>query len=316
MTGLWDRIIPINDVEKQFGFWDDWHSYLQDCGIDFVKVDNQTSGWLYYGICPMVEGTSIAHRAIERSIDKHFGGKVINCMGMDMENVLQRPHTAISRNSDDFYPDRENGFAKHITQNVYNAIWHSQMYFCDYDMWWSGRAEPVKSGLLRAVSGGPVYVSDAVGETDASNILPVAGTDGNIFRLEEAGRPTLDIVYTDCAKDGKALKVSNRKGDAFAVAVFNISRREISDSLELSDVEGFPAGRQFVAYEYFTKTFRMADSGTAFRFTLGEDDLRAYSVYPVENDGSGDYIMLGDTGRYVGAGDPEKKKTYLSQLGL
>ncbi|MFQ9147197.1 MAG: Sip1-related alpha-galactosidase [Eubacteriales bacterium] len=31
------------DEDKAFRFWDTWHSFLADCGVDFLKVDNQSS---------------------------------------------------------------------------------------------------------------------------------------------------------------------------------------------------------------------------------------------------------------------------------
>ena len=35
--------IPSIDPQKGFCFWDKWHGYLEDCGIDFIKVDNQSN---------------------------------------------------------------------------------------------------------------------------------------------------------------------------------------------------------------------------------------------------------------------------------
>ncbi|MCQ2432895.1 MAG: alpha-galactosidase, partial [Clostridia bacterium] len=113
--------LPSLDEEKAFRFWDAWHSYLADCGVDFLKVDNQSSNsGRLLGTIPTAEACRIAHNAIERSINKNFNGVVIDCMGMDMENVLARPSSAVSRNSDDFFPRRERGFIKHLTQNVYS----------------------------------------------------------------------------------------------------------------------------------------------------------------------------------------------------
>ena len=308
------RTIPINEVKKQFGFWDEWHSYLEKCGVDFVKVDNQMCGDTYRQIDSTVCGVRTAYQAIERSIYKHFNGIVINCMGMDMENVQQRPKTAISRNSDDFYPDRENGFAKHLIQNVYNAVWHSQVYYCDYDMWWSGKADPVKSGLLRSISGGPVYISDAIGESSLEGILPVAGSDGDICRLDNAGMPTTDCIYRNCAEEGRIQKVFNTKGDSFALALFNISRKPLTESFSMNVIPGFPARRKMVAYEYFTKKFIPVTSSSKLKVTLGEDEVRSYSIYPVRKDRNGEYIMLGDRSRYIGIGCRTFEKTYLAGL--
>lgn len=319
MTTKNGQLVPSDDPDKAFRFWDAWHSHLADCGIDFVKVDNQSSSANYlWDTVPTAAGTRHAHEAIERSINKNFGGCVINCMGMDLQNVLARPSTAVSRNSDDFYPDRENGFAKHIKQNVYSAIWHSQIMHCDFDMWWSGKSAPVESGVLRAISGGPVYVSDKVGESELSNILPVCGQDGDICRLDNAAMPTYDCVFTDCETEGKLLKVFNRSGEALALAVFNISREPINESFELSVIPGISEENDYIAYEYFTKSFTRVNFASDVTLWLAAGEVRCYSLYPITypdpTTDEGAYIMLGDTSRYVSIGSREKKQTQIDTL--
>lgn len=309
-----NKVVPINDLEKQYKFWDTWHSYLADCGVDFVKVDNQSTGGIWAGNSSTVVSTEIAHKSIERSIAKNFDGLVINCMGMDMEDVFTRPFTAVSRNSDDFYPHRENGFAKHLMQNVYNAIWHSQVMHCDYDMWWSGKAEPHKSGVLRAISGGPVYISDAVGDTNLDNIIPVVGENGDICRLDHYAMPTYDCIYVNCVDEGRLLKTYNRKGDAIALAVFNLSLRDITETFKFDVIPDIDVSREYVAYEYFTKKFTRITANTEETLTLTSDDVRAYSIYPIMADDGGEYIELGETTRYIGVGSREKSKVYVTDI--
>lgn len=308
----WNRTVPINDLEKQFKFWDDWHGYLESCGVDFVKVDNQGGcGYLYIGICPIMEGVWINHEAIERSIDKHFGGNVINCMGMDLENVQTRPRSGMNRNSDDFYPEREGGFEIHLRMNIYNAIWHSQIMHCDYDMWWSGKSDPVQSGLLRAISGGPIYISDAVGDTNRDNILPVVGENGDICRLDHYAMPTYDCIYYDCLKEEMLVKTFNCKGDSVALALFNICHKDITETFKFNVIPDLKADKEYVAYEYFTKKFTRITADSEETVTLAEGDVRAYSIYPIID---GEYIMFGDDTRYIGIGARELKKVYLKDI--
>ncbi len=312
-------LIPSDDPDRAFVFWDAWHSYLASCGVDFLKVDNQSSSQSYMaGTLSTTSGARHAHEAIERSIAKNFSGIVIDCMGMDMENVLQRPYSAVSRNSDDFFPDIENGFAKHIMQNAYSATWHTQMYYCDYDMWWSGKSAPVQSGVLRAISGGPVYISDAVGDSCLDNILPVCGSDGDICRLDSAAVPTLDCVYVNCPQENVPLKLWNRSGDAFALAVYNLSRTELSHSFDLDVIPGLSRECEYVAYEYFSGKFTRVNFSSEIDENLASDEVRAYSLYPVkcEDDGETLYIEAGDTSRYFGIASKNKKKTTLAELGL
>ena len=311
-------VIPSVDPDKGFVFWDAFHSHLAECGVDFVKVDNQSSTFDYLNrSAPIGTATIGIHEGIEQSVAKNFGGNIINCMGMDMQNVLSRPFTAISRNSDDFYPHRENGFSKHLRQNLYSAVWHTNIVYGDYDMWWSDKANPVESGVLRAISGGPVYVSDEVGTTNLENLLPVCGNDGNICRMEANAMPTKDCIFADCEKaDTPLLKGFNYFGDAFALAVYNIYRdvETKTETFKFGVIPGLDAEKNYVAYEYFTKKFTLVNAESTETLTMANGEVKAYSIYPVEGEGDDAYIMLGDCGRYFGIATPGKVKTLVRDI--
>lgn len=307
------------DEEKAFRFWDTWHSFLADCGVDFLKVDNQSSNSGHIlGAIATAEGCRIAHRALERSIEKNFGGAVINCMGMDMENVLARPGSAVSRNSDDFFPKRERGFIKHLTQNVYNAVWHGKIYYCDFDMWWSDHESAYQSGVLRAISGSPVYVSDAIGKSKRETIMPVIESDGRVMLCERAARPTTDCLYTDCSAGNKLLKVWNRSGANFALAAFNVSDGDVTDKVDFGCIPGLSEKAGYVAYEYFTKKFIRVSCFEDIDVTLPRDGVAVWSIYPILRDGDDEeeYILLGDTEKYVPIASEYKVKKLLSELPL
>lgn len=315
ITLLNGSTVPSDDPDKAFLFWDGWHGYLASCGIDFVKVDNQSSSREYYAWNFSAPAAARhAHEAIERSINKNFGGVVINCMGMDMDNVFARPTSAVSRNSDDFFPERENGFSKHLRQNLYNAVWHSQLYHCDYDMWWSNKDEAVRSGVLRSISGGPVYISDEVGGTEMEGILPVCGEDGDICRLDNAARPTLDCLYEDRAKAGKTIKAYNTKDDAIALAVFNIADHEVEETFTFDVIPAVKKDAEYVAYEYFTKKYSRVRFDTEEKISIEKDNVLSYSLYPIITEGESEYILLGNTDRYIGIGVPEKTKVDLKDI--
>lgn len=138
----------------------------------------------------------------------YMDGAVINCMGMAMENILAKPLSAISRNSDNFVPDKENGFAEHLLQNAYNAVYHNELYCCDWDMFWTKHKDYVKHSLLRAVSGGPVYFSDKIGDTKPKVLKPLVYLNGKILMMERSAKPTADCIFTDPMKSG-VLKLTN-----------------------------------------------------------------------------------------------------------
>ncbi len=307
--------LPAIDEEKAFNFWNTWHSYLAENGVDFLKIDNQScTSHLLAGTIPTAEAARIAHRAVERSVMKNFGGRVINCMGMDMENVFSREFTALSRNSDDFFPEKERGFVSHLLQNAYNAIWHGEMYYCDYDMWWSRHESAVQSGVLRAISGSPIYVSDKTGESDPECIMPTIEDNGEVMLCDGAAAPTLDCIYTDCRTSGTLMKIWNRSGDTFAAALFNVDDGIVADALKLSNIPGIDKECEYVAYEYFSKKYYRLNTSYEIPVTLKPDDQAVFSIYPIHSDENGEYVMLGNTEKYVPIASNNKVKTAVSDI--
>lgn len=60
----------------------------------------------------------------------------------------------------------------------------------------------------RAVSGGPIYVSDRPGHTDCNLLRRLVLPDGSVLRCRLPGRPTTDCLFEDVSRDGRtALKV-------------------------------------------------------------------------------------------------------------
>ncbi len=144
------RIVVDADEDKAFGFYDTWHRYLREsCGIDFVKVDSQSSLSVFYrGIGAYGEVSGAIQRGLERSVHRNFGGAVINCMGMAPEDVWSRPSTMLTRTSDDFVPDVAEGFIEHAMQNAYCSLWTGSFYTGDWDMYFSDHPENRLSAAL------------------------------------------------------------------------------------------------------------------------------------------------------------------------
>ena len=301
------QIIPSLDPEKAYLFWKDYHAFLKSCGIDFLKVDNQGS---YMNIVrnhvPTASATKNAHDAIERSVAESFADesgalRLIDCMGEPEENVLARPLSAVNRNSDDFFPDKPNGFVDHIVQNAWNAPWHSMMYVCDFDMWWSRHESADQSAILRAISGGPVYVSDKIGESEPEVLKPLMDENGKLSRFPRAAMPTIDCFFTDCAASGAALKLWNRCGENFAAAAWDVSDGPVEDELSISDIPGIDSGVKYLAYEYYSRKWQRFDLEHSVRFTLEKNGVMAWSIFPIR-DGR---IKAGDLDRYFPAASAE-----------
>ncbi|WP_127587054.1 Sip1-related alpha-galactosidase [Paenibacillus koleovorans] len=292
-------LLPYPDPALGFGFWNTWHGYLSRQGIDFVKVDSQASinNYLQYERA-VGASASAAHQALEASVALHFDGAVINCMGMAPENVWHRPRSAVSRNSDDFFPKVRHSFREHALQNAYNSYWHGPFYWGDWDMFWSSNHDDVQNAVLRAVSGGPVYVSDQVGRTNAEVLKPLAYSDGRLLRCEKPALPTGDCLMQDPTSEAVPLKLWNMAGAAGIVAAFHIGADEVERAgvVSAADVPGLTEGRVLL-YEYFSRECRVLEKGETFPFVLRQEQSKLFVLVPVRS--GGDVTPVGLTNKYV-----------------
>lgn len=276
------KLIPSPQTGERF--YRDWYQYLRQEGINFVKVDGQSAVPYYFeNSLPVCEAASGMSQAMESGAS-YIDGAVINCMGMAMENILARPSSAVSRNSDDFVPDKEGGFAEHLLQNAYNALYHNELYCCDWDMFWTMHKDSVKHSLLRAISGGPVYFSDKIGDTSPEVLKPLVYKSGRILMMDRSAKPTDDCIFSDPLVDG-VLKLHNaaswgqdRKGGG--IAVFNLTGQPQAFDFGAADIPELDVANQYWVFDYFHKKAFSLDRDGRYEGIIEKDGYAWFLILP------------------------------------
>ncbi len=292
-----ERLVVIPREKEAEAYFDRLCAEIKDWGADFVKIDNQ--GFLarhYRDRVPLGEAAHAIQRGIDRAAERHFDGALINCMGMPSECMFHRPTSAVSRCSDDFIPESRAWFSKNVLQCSYNGLLQGQYYVNDWDMWWTDDEQASKNSLCRAVSGGPIYVSDKMGRTRAEILRPLCFEDGRIPRCDRSAVPTADCLCQDPTLSGKPLKIMNAVGENRVLAVFNVDA-------EGGSVKGTVSPRDVglegpcVAYEYFSREACVMDGKETRKVELADrDSFRLYIFLPkVEA-----VTVLGRTDKFVG----------------
>ena len=258
---LWNPSVigGIGAVFNPKDLFNDMHSYLSSCGITGVKVDCQAGVGMVGSVTG--GGPSIAaryHSALEDSISRHFpNNDAINCMCHSTENIYRWRDTAVARASDDFYPSDTASHSPHIAACAYNGMFLSALALPDFDMFHSRHRAAELHAAARAVSGGPVYVSDAPGKHSFEILKKLVLPDGHVLRCKLPGRPTRDCLFVDVLRDGQSLlKIWNMNNINGVVGVFHLqgsswdrSRRrfsihnlyppQLSTAVRASDIEMF-----------------------------------------------------------------------------
>jgi hypothetical protein len=108
-------------------------------------------------------------------------------------------------------------------QCSYNTLIHGQFYYCDWDMWWTDDAQGIKNSILRAISGGPVYVSDKLGRSKKELLSPLVLSDGKVLMCDRPAMPAADCLTVD-AKTSKKI-FSWQTQNIFTTIMLNKSKK-------------------------------------------------------------------------------------------
>lgn len=150
--------------------------------------------------------------------DKYLESRVRHCMSLTPHvlntEILSTKRTCIFRSSDDYFPDEDDSHAWHIYANAINMLLLSQYpVVSDWDMFESCHPFAEYHASSRAISGGPVYITDTPGKHHTELIQRlVAQTKSKRFTLlrsAQAPMPTFETVFGNVMERGDLICLYN-----------------------------------------------------------------------------------------------------------
>jgi raffinose synthase len=156
------------------------------------------------GLGGRVAVTKAFRAGLEKSVNKYFDGRLINCMANAMETYYCSPRSTLMRTSIDFWPTRPETHGQHLYCNAQVGVWFGEFMQPDWDMFQSGHPMGAFHAAGRAVSGGPVYCSDELDGHNFDLLRKLVLSDGTVLRADNVGRPTGLFVCRCHARPGAA----------------------------------------------------------------------------------------------------------------
>ncbi|KAK3413161.1 hypothetical protein EUGRSUZ_I01755 [Eucalyptus grandis] len=202
----------------------------------------------------------------------------------------------------------EFGSGCHMVHCAYNSLWMGNFIHPDWDMFQSTHPCALFHAASRAISGGPIYISDALGKHDFELLRRLVLPDGSILRCEHYALPTRDCLFVDPLHDGKTmLKIWNLNKYTGVIGAFNCqgggwcreSRRNkcasqfshaVSCTTKLSDIEWSAGGsmisvdgvRVFALYLSQSKRLVLSKPSESLDITLEPFQFELVTVSPVK----------------------------------
>lgn len=179
-----------------------------------------------------VELARAYYQALTESVEQHFHG---NGVIASMEHcndfmLLGTRGISLGRVGDDFWCTDPSGDPNgtfwlqgcHMVHCAYNSLWMAHFIHPDWDMFQSTHPCASFHAASRAISGGPIYVSDSVGYHNFPLLCSLTLPDGTILRCQHYALPTRDCLFRDPLHDGTTmLKLWNLNKHNGVLGAFN-----------------------------------------------------------------------------------------------
>ena len=301
----WGEIAGVVPPTHIYRFFHDYHRHLRRQGVDGVKVDNQAFlESVSRGLGGRVAVMKGYREALEGSAAVHFDGNLINCMSNASEMHMHALASTLTRTSTDFWPNKPESHGLHLWTNAQVGLWFGQWVHPDWDMFQSGHAAGSYHAAGRAVSGGPVYVSDKPGAHNFDLLKKLVLPDGSVLRADGPGIPTRDTLFVDPTKDNALLKIMNTLGGGAAgvLGLFNARWEEGKDlaangTFGPGDLHWSHPDGPFAVYLHQAGELLSMNGSERRDLTLGPLDWELATFVPIE-DG---VAVLGFTHLFNGA---------------
>jgi len=286
----WGEIMGLTPPEQAHHFFNDYHRFLRECGVDGVKVDNQAVlESVAYGYGGRVEMMKRYHEALEGSVHVHFEGNLINCMSCANEMLYSALSSNLTRTSTDFWPKKPASHGLHLYTNAQVSMWFGEFIHPDWDMFQSGHPMGAFHAAGRAVGGCPIYVSDKPDAHDFDLLRKLVFEDGTIPRCENPGRPTRDCLFHDPTQEDVLLKIFNTNPLSSVVAVFNARYWENpAESNMVTSVvrpsDGLPEEAEvYAVYSHQKRELRLMRANEEWEVSLPQLSFDIFTIVPVVN---------------------------------
>lgn len=238
-------LVPKVDPKVSLDFYDAFVGEVKKQGFDFLKIDNMSRATFAYAKGPYnpAQAEWLNTHNLDLATHRH-GLPFISCSAQNSICLLNNWYNAVMRCSVDYRLNDAASAKSHVFQSFANTLWLGQTLWPDHDMFHSADAFCGElMAVTKALSGGPVYLSDRPRDFQTEYIKPLCYEDGLLLRPLAPAAPFDKSVFRDALNDQEeAYEVAAPiAAGAVVVAAFNLVHptpdRAVSGAVTADDFE-------------------------------------------------------------------------------
>jgi len=309
-TGKSAMYMPKISAEASNAFYNEMTKRTKADGFDIIKVDFQSDNFRNNrGASNAILGVHYNNSALE-ALCKSNDLMLLNCIAQQNFNVFNHRHAAIIRGSVD-YKITKDRLDVTLVQNFANAFWLGHTHWLDQDMFYANIKETARlNAVARALSGGPIYLSDEPHQIDDTVLKPLTYANGRILGTLAPAVPLPESLMTDPYRGGKAFRIiAPLKNKAAAIMAVNLRQDDAVTTTQVSLQDYGFAGSMIqpyqglwevpkeglLLYDYYNKIALVLTKD--FQFNLESRKERLILLNPIQNGWS----IIGRPDKYLSA---------------
>lgn len=287
--------MPKISEEAANAFYHKMTQNTKDNGFDIIKVDFQSDNFRHNtGASNAILGVHYNNTALEENC-KAKDLQLLNCIAQQNFNVFNHRYSALIRSSVD-YKTTKDRLDVTLVQNFANALWMGHTHWLDQDMFYANQKETAQlMAMARALSGGPIYLSDEPQHIEDTVLKPLTYEDGRILGTLAPAVPLPESLMQDPYYDGSAFRViAPLKNKTAAILAVNLRQDDVPASTSISLKDYAFAGGMLQPYEGLWKFPKEGillydyHTGTAtvlkedYEFSLGSRKEKLVLLNPIQ----------------------------------
>ncbi len=303
-----NTLMPKQGFINAMAFYDQMIQKPRQAGFDFVKVDDQAQSPKFYKETAQGIASSIDNaQALEAACARHMDG-LINCMAHSNICAFNTRVSNVTRCSEDYKVNDAWRGKAHLHNSFANMLWLGATVWGDHDMFHSNdKLAGYTMAVSKAVSGGPVYLSDDPTDFDPSNVLPLCDAQGKLYRPIAPATALPDSIYINPFKDDVVYRtIAPLEHGSVALALFNLTEPSLAVSGKIGPEDythasalirdqkpwAIPA-EGLACYDWQTRKLFKLDGDHAV--SLPDFECQLFLVCPIKHG----IALIGDVSKYL-----------------
>lgn len=256
-SGNKKRIAPKDSPEAMTAWWEYLTSFGRKDGATFIKIDFLKDPLLVYGarmgnkeVQPnAVRAAARCKIALEQHTEEADIG-LMNCNANNYPNPFFAKFSASTRCSEDYRKNNLKSAIMHTYHSYSSIVNLGHIYWGDHDMFHSSDKNAGElMAVCKALSGGPVYLSDKPEDVVPENVMPLCYEDGLLPRPLAPGLLSEDALFFRKEGDPGLLKAfAPLAGKSVAIHVMNLGEKDGSRWATLSSKDYENGGSMIQPY--------------------------------------------------------------------